>query len=255
MNSKQTRSDEEYEEVDLRDVIRILLKRKKIVIGMTLAAVFAVLAVNFIFPKNSQVDAIIEVGSLENNGDIDPEKENLVLIEPMLQTKEKIDKDIYGARAREKLGYREMPEIKAMNTKGTSIIYLSIQSAEPEKSKTYLAAVCDEIIAEHGKKSESVKSSLESKILQTEEELAKLKEVAESRKAGDGGYYIQIMEMEKQLNQSRSALAAVGNTSVIKQPTVSEAKSRLGVDVALAAVIGLFAGIFSAFVIDWWRKS
>ena len=96
---------------------------------------------------------------------------------------------------------------------------------------------------------------MENKISVATEQLSSLRVADSQRRAGDSGYYLQIVELEKQLDLSKSLLSVVNDTVLIKEPTVSPIKSKAALYVALAAVMGLFAGLFTVLAIDWWKKS
>lgn len=250
-------------EVDLREFVRVLQRRKKIIFGVTLVAVLSAALMSFIIPKVYRADAIIEIGNLVNISDA----YSIIPIEPPLQVKEKIEKSIYGTKAWDKFGFQSMPKIKAANTSGTSIVALSVEASDPEGVKNYLVIICDEIAADHKNKSEERRSIFQKKILETEDMISKLKIAIDSRQGSNTGYYLQIVELQRQLDMQRqlelerqldrfgSALASVSNTVVIKQPVVSVVnKPRIVLNIALAAILGIFTGIFLAFVIDWWKK-
>lgn len=66
-----------------------------------------------------------------------------------------------------------------------------------------------------------------------------------------------IENLNAQINSLRASLGDIKPTQVVKSPTVSEKpiSPRPLLNIVIAAVLGLFAGIFLAFCQEWWNRS
>jgi len=66
-----------------------------------------------------------------------------------------------------------------------------------------------------------------------------------------------IESLNAQINSLRASLEDIKPTKIVKSPTVSEKpiKPRPALNMAIAGVLGLFAGVFLAFGREWWEKS
>jgi len=66
-----------------------------------------------------------------------------------------------------------------------------------------------------------------------------------------------IESLNAQINALKASLEEIKPTQVIKSPTVSEKpiKPNKKLNIVIAAVLGLFAGVFLAFFQEWWEKS
>ena len=66
-----------------------------------------------------------------------------------------------------------------------------------------------------------------------------------------------IESLNAQINSLRASLDEIKPTQVVKSPTVSASpiKPRPLLNIVIAAVLGLFIGVFLAFFQEWWGKS
>jgi len=66
-----------------------------------------------------------------------------------------------------------------------------------------------------------------------------------------------IESLNAQINALRASLGEIKPTQAIKSPTVSESpiKPNKKLNIVIAAVLGLFVGVFLAFFQEWWEKS
>ena len=255
MENKQTQETDK-EEIDLVDAIAILLKWKWLILAFALIAAIISLAIVSAAPTIYQADAIVEIGNLIVPNNDDCGDNCAIPIETALEVKEKIDDDIYGAAARQKNNIAEALTIKTSNTKGTNVINLSVQSADPGKAKNYLAAVCDQIVGEHKNRNDIRKTILENDISKTQEAISKLKSGGGQFQASGNDSYFQIAELEQQSSRDKLLVANFSDTAIIKQVSVSGPIDRkIMFKTLAAAVFGTIVAGFLIFAIEWWRKS
>jgi len=320
----------EYDEIDLMDYVKVLLKRKWLILVMFFGAAIAAGIFSFIMPKIYKIDTSLEIGQIAG-----------AVVEAPGQVVEKIKGDVYGIFVREKLGIPEekYPKIKTENPKDTRLISLAIESAEPQKAKNILEEINNLILAEHQEKikvkkeliekdikttedkiklvesdiektknkiqpinedikrienkianAEEEKENLEAKVdalqkilpyqqdpgtqfalFDTKEKLANKKQEIEnlyltinSLRKSKEDLMIQINSLKEnienlnaQINALKASLDDIKPTQVIKSPTVSgePIKPRPLLNIVIAAVLGLFVGVFLAFFQEWWEKS
>jgi len=60
----QTIQNNDCEEIDLRQIVEVLLKRKKIVILFTVITTLAALLVNLAMPKIYRTQSILQIGTI-----------------------------------------------------------------------------------------------------------------------------------------------------------------------------------------------
>ena len=320
----------EYDEIDLMDYVKVLLKRKWLILAIFLSAAIVAEVFSFLMPKVYKIDTALEVGQAAG-----------VPIEDPGQVVEKIKGDVYGIFVRGKLGIPEekYPKIKTENPKDTRLISLAIESAEPQQAKNILEEINNLILAEHQEKiktkkelieqdiktteekiklvesdiektknktqpidedikrienkinnAEEEKSNLEAKVealervlvyeqtpgtqfalFDTKEKLANKKQEIEDlyltinllrRSKEDLDVQVNslktnIESLNAQINSLRASLDEIKPTQVVKSPTVSASpiKPRPLLNIVIAAVLGLFIGVFLAFFQEWWGKS
>ena len=66
-----------------------------------------------------------------------------------------------------------------------------------------------------------------------------------------------IENLNAQINALKASLDDIKPTKIVKSPTVSGSpiKPRIKLNIVIAAVLGLFVGVFLAFFQEWWEKS
>ena len=160
---------QEYEEIDLMDYVKVILKRKWLILAVFFGAAIVAGVFSFIMPRVYKIDTSLEVGIIERATGTTPEQ----LVESPTQLVEKIKGDVYGVFVREKLGIPEekYPKIKVENPKDTRLISLAIESAEPPKAQNILEAINNLIIAEHQEKIKTKKELIGQDIKTTEEKI------------------------------------------------------------------------------------
>lgn len=164
--------EQEYEEIDLADYIKVIIKRKKIIVNILLIAIVVAAVLSFILPKVYKIDTSIEIGTkpvisatVRAAGDD--------LIESPEQVIEKIKNDVYGVTVREKLGISEkdFPKIKTSSVKGTNLISISIESDKFEQAKSVLVEMDNLIVTKHQERTSKEKDLIEKNISSNENKL------------------------------------------------------------------------------------
>jgi len=228
------------DEIDLMDYIKVILKRKKIIFGITILAVIAAAGFSFSMAKVYKIDSSLEIGKIAGE-----------VIEGPLQVVEKIKADSYGVLIREKLNLseEEYPKIKAENPKDTNLVRIEIESNKPKMAKTILEELNDLILKEHQERLDNRKSKIEENINEIQAEL-NLLETKKQYSEGIAELQIELVGLKNQMNTAQL-------TKIVKKPTISEEpiKPRPLLNIVIAGVLGLFIGTFLAFFKEWWEKS
>ena len=257
------------EEINLIDYIKIILKRKWLILKITVGVMIVVGALSLVMQKY-KVDTILEVGITED------------ILESPNQIVEKIKNGNYNEVIKRKLNIEKLPKIEVSTPKDTRLVIISIKSSNPEQAKKILEELENLILKEHQEKFDSQKKILlenkkriENKISYLENEkkileekvnyftnlmasspsptyqflLTETKEKLEKKKLEIESQYLELNTLEQKLNSYQA-------TRVIKAPTLpaSPVEPGIGVKVTIGLIVGLLGGIFLAFVIEWWEK-
>ena len=149
----------EYEEIDLRELAEVLMRRKRVIFAVVLVAVVAALAVSFALPKNYEIRTALEIGTIVGS-------EARQALEDSVQLQEKIDNDVYGHIARRELEIAEQdyPKIKVDNLKDTNTIFVSTESSKTDEAQKIFEKINALILSEHEQKLEIAKKESEARI-------------------------------------------------------------------------------------------
>jgi capsular polysaccharide biosynthesis protein len=133
------------DEVDLVEVIKIILKRKKIFLAIFILAILIVSASSILNYQNLKkietVSTILEIGKADST-----------LIEEPNLIAEKIKNNIYGDTIKESLHLEEVPEINALSLNNANLLKIEITSQNPEEAKLILETLNNLILKEHQQK-------------------------------------------------------------------------------------------------------
>ncbi|MBZ9578631.1 hypothetical protein KJA14_02160 [Patescibacteria group bacterium] len=222
----------EYEEIDLMDYVKVILKRKWLILAVFLAAVIVAGVFSWFSPKFYKIDTSLEIGRIIGQVTEAP----FEVVEPPEQLVEKINNGIYGW----------FPGIKISNPTDTNLIKIEAISKEPQKTKKILENINELILAEHNNKINSQKNLLEKEI----EELQEKIDFFISK-----GQETAILQLE--INNLQRKKEALQPTQVIREPTISEnpVRPKPLLNIIIAAVLGVFIGIFWAFSRSGGRKA
>ncbi len=166
------RKDHEVDEVELIDLILVLGKRKKLIIGGTLICMLVTGIVGFALPPVYHVSSIIEIGTVERLGRDGMQQS--ALIEKPVSLLEKIQGKVYDEIIREKLGLKESeyPEIRTKNPKNTPLLEATIESPDKETALKILGHLNELIVRDHDELITVRKFDIENTVLENENEMA-----------------------------------------------------------------------------------
>lgn len=225
------------DEINLIDYIKVVIKRKWLILGITLTAVLIAGIASIVSPKNYEVSTTLQIG---NTTDI---------LESTAQVAEKIKSNAYKNLLEEKLNIENLPEIKTETPQNTNFVSIIIETDNPEQAKQILDEINSLILLEHQEIFNKRESQIKENIKEIQDELTLL----ETKKEYSEG----IAELRIRLSDLKSALNVFQPTKVIKAPIVPKnpSGSNLILNIVIAIVLGLFIGVLVAFIKEWWENA
>lgn len=224
------------DEINLIDYIKVVIKRKWLILGITLTAVLIAGIASMVSPKNYEVSTTLQIG---NTTDI---------LESTAQVAEKIKSNAYKNLLEEKLNIENLPEIKTETPQNTNFVSIIIETDNPEQAKQILDEINSLILLEHQEIFNKRESQIKENIKEIQDELTLL----ETKKEYSEG----IAELRIKLSDLKATLNVFQPTKVIKAPIVPKnpSGSNLILNIVIAIVLGLFIGVLTAFIKEWWEN-
>ncbi|HOA47371.1 MAG TPA: Wzz/FepE/Etk N-terminal domain-containing protein [Candidatus Pacearchaeota archaeon] len=225
------------DEINLIDYIKVVIKRKWLILGITLTAVLIAGIASMVSPKNYEVSTTLQIG---NTTDI---------LESTAQVAEKIKSNAYKNLLEEKLNIENLPEIKTETPQNTNFVSIIIETDNPEQAKQILDEINSLVLLEHQEIFNKRESQIKENIKEIQDELTLL----ETKKEYSEG----IAELRIKLSDLKATLNVFQPTKVIKAPIVPKnpSGSNLILNIVIAIVLGLFIGVLVAFIKEWWENA
>ena len=149
LNEHHEREPYYEDEIDLYQLIQVLLKRKKLIVSVFLAAVIVAIAASYIMKPVYRVSAVVAPGQIYEQ---EPVQDTLIWREKDIDTPENIERLIsqnpfhYEILTQLSWDYQDPKnkfDIKTDIQQRTNYISVNIDSSEPERAKEYLAIMLD----------------------------------------------------------------------------------------------------------------
>lgn len=246
MENKKNSLNKDYDEIDLRDVADVLVKRKKIIIFCTLAALGVALAASLMMPKIYRVQTALEIGTVDGG----------VLVESIVQIKDRVDRGYYSEFLKKE--DTAIYPIKTANTAGSDIITLAVESPDRESALSFLENIGQMIIAEHNKLTAARRQFIDSQIAAAE---FNSKDISASIKAPSqecsAEKYLAINNLESHILNLKFVRTQITDTAIAGASAAPETpvKPNIKLNAVMAAILGLFFGVFAVLFGNWWRES
>jgi len=218
---------EQYEdEINLMDYVKVILKRKRLILGLFFGAAIAAGVLSFLMPKVYKIDTSLEVGRIEKATQFIPER----LAESPTQLVGKIEGDVYGIKIREKLQIPEdeWPKIKVENPKGTNLVTKAIESSEPEKAKEILEEGNKLILAEHQEMIEVRIRLINENIRTTEEKIEIVKSNIEKVKNKKQSSESDIQRVKNKIETLREDIESTRNKIEPVRNDITRIEKKIG---------------------------
>jgi len=264
------------EEIDLREYINVLIKRKSIIILIFLIAVITSALVSyFVLSPVYQASTVFSVAKIDGQAVINI-TEALEIMKSNVVLDEVIDRmDL------EETAKQLSSQITAESIKGTNFVKVSAEADSPEKAKTLVENIVGIFIEQNQSEYREKVELLEDRLKIIEEQVAEFekniqeiekskKKIATAEELPEGERQFQtslllsssVTERElynNLINQANSLKASLKNCEDFKiinyaQLPTEPIKPNKKLNILIAGVLGLFVGVFVAFFLEFWQK-
>jgi uncharacterized protein involved in exopolysaccharide biosynthesis len=264
----------EENEVDLRDYLRVIAKRRWIIIWVFLAAVIASGVVSFSLSPVYEAESMIKIGKIRDKRL--EEASSVIEIfkgKPMLmEISERLDLPL-GEEDLEKLAKRIEIREKA------SLLEVKGEGNTPGETVELVNCISGLILERHQGFFAEGKEILKEYIADTQEQIERIREDikelqrrisqfettdSEAEAMVAQGYMESLQrsldrynEFQTKVREKRMEEAYFTEPSIVEVPALmpeEPAKPRKKLNIAIAAVIGLMGGLFMAFIVEYFEK-
>lgn len=242
LQEPQKNQDNQLQEIDLSDYVKVIKKEKKIIISFFLIGIVLGVIWFFVGPTEYIGSSLIEVGGIKDNF------QQIDLIDNPEKTLQKIENELFDSQ-----------EINFLGDvfKGTNLIEIKIEGNNYEKVESALTKINEDILKSHFLIFEQEidnlvkeKEFLDNKIAQIQEEISFLM----IRGFDTAPLRAQIHSIEIEIEQIKAEISKILMTQIIEGPNVVEKKQSYLVIIFLA-MFGLFVGFILAFLKNSWHKN
>jgi len=180
------------EELTLKDYIRILKKRRKLIIWGTIICLVTAAAVSLILPRIYQSQMILEVGKIYLPPAKEKPKQEIEFLEEPDATAEILRSEALLSRVREQLGLDESLEQMRDNLEtitfqddvsptkmGSPLVEVIYQDTPPETVVNVLTGLAEIVIEEHQKKYLDNVTALKNQVVNLEEKISGMQKVVD----------------------------------------------------------------------------
>ncbi len=264
----------EEKEVDLRDYLRMIKKRWKIIVGIFLAATVTSGVVSFLLPKTYESTAMVKIGRMRDN--LLEEPATIIEIFKTKTMLEKVVEEIDIPPTQEKLG--ELASKIKMKEK-SGLLKIRGRTETPEEAMRLVNGVTAVLLKRHEQIFERAKVILEEYLASGKERLVEIKKEiemfqkkieelettdSEARAMVARGYMeslersrdryeqLQVELREKKMEESYGTVS----TELVIPPRTPEKPigPKKKQNVLIAGILGLFVGFISVAVIEYFEK-
>ncbi|MBA7512459.1 hypothetical protein ES705_04464 [subsurface metagenome] len=266
------------EEIDLREYINVLLKRKGIIILIFIIAVItAALVSYFALSPVYQSSVVFSVNKIDNRVVI-----NITEALEIMKSDVVLDEVINGMGLEGTLTLGQLKSrITTESLKGTNFIKVSVEHDTPEKAKSWVENIIEVFIKQNQVEYQERVKLLVDRLKVLEEQIAEFeknimdiekskKKIATIEELSEGEKQFQISlllnssvterslynNLTNQANNLKASLKSCEDFKIINyaQLPAIPIKPNKKLNILIAGVLGLFAGIFVAFFLEFWQK-
>jgi len=230
------------EEVDLRDYLKVMGKRKWTII-ITLLVCLAVAAI-FTFSQRPvyQVESTFVIGSTLIGPSMSPEA-----------TVSLCKSDYLLSKVKEILNLPKGEEIKIKAVSIGSTVTISLDSSSPEKAIRVINTITEQIAKEQNILYEEKIRSLKNEAEGVKKEI----ELVQSRKEELFSRLLYLNQLQNRFDGIQGQIVSFKKTRIIFPATIPDRpiKPRPAFNLAISIILGLFLGIFLAFSQEYLSKT
>jgi len=264
------------EEIDLREYINVLLKRKGIIILIFLiAAITAAIISYFALSPIYQSSTVFSVAQVDRQPVI-----NITEALEIIKSNVVLD-EVINQMSLEETTEQLKPQITTESLGGTNFIKVSVEHDTPEKAKSLVENIIEVFIKQNQVEYQEQVKLIEDRLKVLEEQVAEFekniqeiekakKKIAVTEELSEGERQFQtslllsssVTERElyntltDQANSLKTSLKDYKDFKIINyaQLPASPIKPNKKLNILIAGVLGLFVGIFVAFFLEFWQK-
>ena len=264
------------EEIDLREYINVLLKRKGVIILVFLIAVItAALVSYFALSQVYQASTVFGVAKIDGRAVINI-TEALEIIKSSVVLDEVIDRMGLEETAKQ-LSF----QINSESLKDTNFIKVSVEHDTPEKAKSLVENIVEVFIEQNQSEYQEKVKLVEDRLKIIEEQIAEfeknIQEIEKTKKKivateelseGERQFQTSLLlsssvterklynDLSNQVNSLKTSLKSCEDFKIINYAQLPDApiKPNKKLNILIAGVLGLFVGIFVAFFLEFWQK-
>ena len=273
-------SEIQEEEIDLREYINVLLKRKGIVILIFLIAVItATLVSYFMLPlpplPTYQSTIVLSVAKTDNQAII-----NLTESLEIMKSSVLLD-EVINRMGLEITSEQLTLQIEVKILTDTNLIEISVVDDSPEKAINIVENITEVFVSQNQGKYQENTKLIEDRLKNIEEQIVELgkniQEIEKSKKIitsseelteGEKQFQISLLlsssatqrvlynDLSNLANSLRVNLRNCEDFKIIScsQSPITPIKPNKKLNILIAGVLGLFVGIFVAFFLEFWQK-
>jgi capsular polysaccharide biosynthesis protein len=261
------------DEIDLRELINVIIKRKKLILGIFLASVIVTAVISFSTPRVYLSTAIIQTGF------VDAPLIGIAEAEQAIKTQDFLNPIV------KELELKVEPEslksaINLKEIKDTSLVQFEVEHQGMSTSYKLLRAIADSFLTKNNelyqqrmdylngqiKELDAQIDSVKSDISRTQELIQNLS-LSEEISERDAGvkiillqntlpsYYDNLMDLSEKNNNLRLTLIKAKEFKLVDLIKPKPIKPNKKLNIALAGVLSLMFATFLAFFMEFWQKS
>ncbi len=274
-NQQNTQKQYEKElEIDLIDYLRVIWQRKKEILTILLAIVIITAIASFVWPKTYQSSALLEIGKIGENYLESPE-----------DTAALFKRENTLRLLAEKINIPETKWTKLLKTVKiqpvNKFLEIKVEEETPQKAKNIVNQVVNLILERHqkilnkqkeilNKEIEEIKNNLKQSENRTTEIEKELKKFKNPKTEAEGLIYLALLSAFNQEKQNiinfkqvlldkelelKNYISLETRIELPARETLKPIKPKKLSNILVSVVIGLFIGIFYAFIAEYFEKN
>lgn len=243
------------EEISLVDYVKVVYRQKVFIFVLIL--VFLVGGVLVYLARDANVyfgEAILEIGTMDicQKGSCNKFTPELVSI-----LKSKIESRAYDNEIKNEEIGRAIKGIEVVlpedqkDLEKVRVLRVRVKSVDADKGKEYLNKLLDAIVKSHKEQFQKKENYLKGLV---ERETEKIKAIEKDKNFLSLQYLYS--EHLSNINDAQLSLSSIEQTEIIKRPeNFAFEKKSLIIHLVTSLILGIFIGVFFAFLCDFWQRN
>ena len=232
------------EEVDLRDYLKVMGKRKWTILITLIVCVFFSSLFTFLQKPVYRAESTFEIGSTPNGSLMSPET-----------TVSLCKSDYFLNKVKENLGLAKKKKIKvkAEFKPHSSAVTISLESSLPEETAKIANSISNLMLKEQNTLYQEKIKPLKNEIKGIQKQIG----LVQSRKEKSFSQLLYLTQLQTRFDGIQGKIASFKKSKVIFPAIIPEKsiKPRPVLNLAISIILGLFLGIFLAFFQEYLSKT